>query len=158
MSSNTNKYRFLFAGGGTGGHLFPAIAVAQKILSLKPEAEILFVGTKSKIEGSIVPKLGFNFSSIWISGFSRRFSLKNLLFPFKLIVSLIQSILINMKFKPIVAIGSGGYVSGPAIFGSDIMGAKIILLEQNVYPGVTTRLLEKYAVEIHLSFEGSKKY
>jgi len=158
LSSNTNKYRFLFAGGGTGGHLFPAIAVAQKILSLKPEAEILFVGTKSKIEGSIVPKLGFNFSSIWISGFSRRFSLKNLLFPFKLIVSLIQSILINMKFKPIVAIGSGGYVSGPAIFGSDIMGAKIILLEQNVYPGVTTRLLEKYAEEIHLSFEDSKKY
>ena len=158
MSSNVNKYRFLFAGGGTGGHLFPAIAVAQKILSLKPEAEILFVGTKSKIEGSVVPKLGFKFSSIWVSGFSRSFSFKNILFPFKLIVSIVQSIIINMKFKPKVAIGSGGYVSGPAIFGSDIMGAKIILLEQNVYPGITTRLLEKYAVEIHLSFEGSKKY
>jgi len=158
LGNAANKYRFLFAGGGTGGHLFPAIAVAQKILSIKPEAEILFVGTSSKIEGSVVPKLGFNFSSIWISGFSRSFSFKNILFPFKLIVSLMQSILINMKFKPKVAIGSGGYVSGPAIFGANVMGARIILLEQNVYPGVTTRLLEKYAEEIHLSFEDSKRY
>jgi len=158
LNKDSNKYRFLFAGGGTGGHLFPAVAVAQKILSIKPEAEIMFVGTKSKIEGQVVPKLGFNFKSIWISGFSRKFTLKNILFPIKLLMSLIQSIFINMKFKPKVAIGSGGYVSGPAIFGADVMGAKIILLEQNVYPGVTTRLLEKYAGEIHLSFEDSKKY
>ncbi|MCH7827198.1 MAG: undecaprenyldiphospho-muramoylpentapeptide beta-N-acetylglucosaminyltransferase [Bacteroidetes bacterium] len=158
MSQSSNKYRFLFAGGGTGGHLFPAVAVAQKIMSIKPEAEIMFIGTKSKIEGKIVPKLGFNFKSIWVSGFSRKVTLKNILFPLKLFVSLMQSIIINMKFKPKVAIGSGGYVSGPAIYASDIMGAKIILLEQNIYPGVTNRLLEKYAREIHLSFEESKKY
>jgi len=158
VSQSSNKYRFLFAGGGTGGHLFPAVAVAQKIMSIKPEAEIMFVGTKSKIEGKVVPKLGFNFKSIWVSGFSRKFTLKNILFPLKLIISLVQSIIINIKFRPKVAIGSGGYVSGPAIFGSDVMGAKIILLEQNIYPGVTTRLLEKYAREIHLSFEDSKKY
>ena len=158
MSQSSNKYRFLFAGGGTGGHLFPAVAVAQKILSIKPEAEIMFVGTKSKIEGKVIPKLGFKFKSIWVSGFSRKFTLKNILFPLKLIISLIQSIIINMNFRPKVAIGSGGYVSGPAIFGADVMGAKVILLEQNIYPGVTTRLLERYAGEIHLSFEGSKKY
>lgn len=158
MNQDSNKYKFLFAGGGTGGHLFPAVAVAQKILSIKPEAEIMFIGTKNKIEGSVVPKLGFGFKSIWVSGFSRKFTLKNILFPIKLLVSLIQSIIINMKFRPKVAIGSGGYVSGPAIFGADVMGAKIILLEQNVYPGVTTRLLERYAGEIHLSFEESKKY
>ena len=158
LSQSSNKYRFLFAGGGTGGHLFPAVAVAQKIMLIKPEAEIMFIGTKSKIEGKIIPKLGFNFKSIWVSGFSRRFTLKNILFPLKLFISLIQSIIINMKFKPKVAIGSGGYVSGPAIYASDVMGAKIILLEQNIYPGVTTRLLEKYAREIHLSFEDSKKY
>ena len=158
MSGTENKYRFLFAGGGTGGHLFPAVAVADKIKSLIPEAEILFVGTKSKIEGKVVPELGYKFNSIWIKGFARKFNAENLLFPIKLIVSIIQSVVINMKFQPKVAIGTGGYVSGPAIFGASVMGAKIILLEQNSYPGVTTRLLEKYADEIHISFEDSKKY
>ncbi|MEO8399105.1 MAG: undecaprenyldiphospho-muramoylpentapeptide beta-N-acetylglucosaminyltransferase [Ignavibacteriaceae bacterium] len=158
MKQNKAQYRFLFAGGGTGGHLFPAVAVAEKIKMLLPEAEILFVGTKSKIEGRIIPQLGYKFKSIWIKGFSRKFTLENLLFPIKLVVSIIQSIFINMRFNPHVAIGSGGYVSGPAIFGASISGAKIILLEQNSYPGVTTRLLEKKSKEIHLSFEDSKKY
>ena len=154
----SNNYRFLFAGGGTGGHLFPAVAVAEKIKMLQPDAKILFIGTKSKIEGRVVPKLGYDFKSIWIKGFARKFNTENLLFPIKLVVSGIQSILINMKFKPVVAIGSGGYVSGPAMYGASIMGAKIILLEQNSYPGVTTRLLEKKAEEVHISFEDSKKY
>ncbi len=158
MAKGKAQYRFLFAGGGTGGHLFPAVAVAEKIKSILPEADILFVGTKSKIEGRVVPKLGFKFKSIWIKGFSRKFNLENLLFPLKLIVSIVQSIFINIKFKPQVAIGSGGYVSGPAIYGSSITGAKIILLEQNSYPGITTRLLEKKSKEIHISFEDSKKY
>ncbi|MBA4251206.1 MAG: undecaprenyldiphospho-muramoylpentapeptide beta-N-acetylglucosaminyltransferase [Chlorobiaceae bacterium] len=155
---NEKTYRFLFAGGGTGGHLFPAIAVAEKILELKPQAEILFVGTKNKIEGTVVPKLGYKFKSIWIKGFARKLTFENLLFPLKLIVSLLQSIFINVKFNPKVAIGSGGYVSGPAIWGASVLGAKIILLEQNSYPGITTRLLEKYANEIHLSFDDAKKY
>jgi UDP-N-acetylglucosamine--N-acetylmuramyl-(pentapeptide) pyrophosphoryl-undecaprenol N-acetylglucosamine transferase len=158
MSSKDSRYRFLFAGGGTGGHLYPAIAVADQIKTMKPEAEILFVGTKNKIEGTVVPKLGYRFKSIWIKGFARKFNLENLLFPLKLFVSAIQSLLINISFKPKVAIGSGGYVSGPAIWGASIMGAKIILLEQNSYPGVTTRLLERKAQEIHISFEDSKKY
>jgi UDP-N-acetylglucosamine--N-acetylmuramyl-(pentapeptide) pyrophosphoryl-undecaprenol N-acetylglucosamine transferase len=158
MSSKATQYKVLFAGGGTGGHLFPAIAVAEQIKELKPDTEILFVGTKSKIEGKIVPKLGYKFKSIWIKGFSRKFNFENLLFPLKLLVSVIQSLIINMKFQPRVAIGSGGYVSGPAIFSSSVMGAKIILLEQNSYPGITNRLLERYADEVHISFEDSKKY
>ncbi len=158
MASSKTGYRFLFAGGGTGGHLFPAVAVAEKIKAKIPEADILFVGTKNKIEGRVVPKLGYKFRSIWIKGFSRQFNIENLLFPVKLIVSLFQSIMINMSFRPKVAIGSGGYVSGPAIWGSSVMGAKIILLEQNSYPGVTTRLLEKYADEIHVSYSDSEKY
>lgn len=153
-----NNYKFLFAGGGTAGHLFPLLAVAEKILELKPESDLMFIGTKEKIEGRIVPQLGYKFNSIWIKGFSRKMNLDNLLFPLKLIVSVIQSIGINMKFKPKVAIGGGGYVAGPAIFGASVMGAKILLIEQNSYPGVTTRLLEKYADEIHLSYEDSKKY
>ena len=158
MTTKRKTYRFLFAGGGTGGHLFPAVAVAEKIRSLIPEADILFIGTKSKIEGSVVPELGFQFKPIWIKGFSRKLNFDNFLFPLKLIVSIFQSIFININYKPLVAIGSGGYVSGPAIFGSNLVGAKIILLEQNSYPGVTTRLLERYADEIHISFEDSKKY
>jgi UDP-N-acetylglucosamine--N-acetylmuramyl-(pentapeptide) pyrophosphoryl-undecaprenol N-acetylglucosamine transferase len=158
MKMQRTPYRFLFAGGGTGGHLFPAVAVAEQIRMMVPEAEILFIGTRSKIEGRVVPKLGFKFKSIWIKGFSRKINFENLLFPLKLAVSIIQSVLINIKFRPKVAIGSGGYVSGPAIFGSSLTGAKIILLEQNSYPGITTRLLEKFASEIHISFEDSKKY
>jgi len=153
-----SKYRILFAGGGTGGHLFPAIAVAESIRKLMPEADILFVGNKNKIEGRVVPKLGYNFKSIWIKGFVRRLTFGNLLFPLRLIVSLAQALVINMKFKPNVAIGGGGYVAGPVIWGSKVMGAKIILLEQNSYPGVTTRILAKYADEIHVSYNDSKKY
>lgn len=156
--SNKTKYRFMFAGGGTGGHLFPAIAVAEKIREMIPESEILFIGTKNKIESKVVPSLGFMFKTIWIKGFTRKKISENILFPIKVIVSIIQSIIISIKFKPSVAIGSGGYVSGPAIFGASILGAKILLLEQNSYPGITTRLLEKYADEVHLNFEDSKKY
>jgi len=156
--SKSTSYRFLLAGGGTGGHLYPAVAVAEKIKLLLPEAEILFIGTKSKIEGRVVPQLGYKFKSIWIKGFSRKLKPENILFPLKLVVSVIQSIIINMIYRPKVSIGSGGYVSGPAIFGSSVMGAKIILIEQNSYPGVTTRILERYANEVHLSFEDSKKY
>lgn len=155
MQSN---FRILFAGGGTGGHLFPALAVAESLRKLMPDAAILFVGNKNKIEGRVVPKLGFNFKSIWIKGFARRLSFANLLFPVRLTVSLFQSLIINMKFKPNVAIGSGGYVAGPAIWGAKVMGAKILLLEQNSYPGVTTRILAKYANEIHVSYVDSKKY
>ena len=158
MSNVQTKYRFLFAGGGTGGHLFPAIAVAEQIRELKPEADILFVGTKDKMEGKVVPKLGFKFKSIWIKGFSRKLTLENLLFPLKLLVASMQSLIINISFKPKVAIGSGGYVAGPAVWAASIMGAKVILLEQNSYPGVTTRLLERFADEVHLSFDSSKKY
>lgn len=158
MNSQDRKYKFLFAGGGTGGHLFPAVAVADRIKSIAPESELLFVGTKSKIEGRVVPRLGYKFKSIWIKGFARKFSLENILFPVRLIAALIQSFIINIKFKPDVAVGTGGYVSGPAIFAAYKTGAKVFLLEQNSFPGVTTRLLEKYADEIHLSFEDSKKY
>jgi len=158
VSTANKKYRFLFAGGGTGGHLFPAVAVAQKIKSIMPEAEILFVGTKSKIEGKVVPQLGYKFKPIWIKGFSRKLNMENLLFPVKLTVSILQSLAINMSYRPHVAIGSGGYVSGPAIFGAALTGAKVMLLEQNSFPGVTTKILEKYASEVHVSFENSIKY
>ena len=128
MSKSNSIYRFIFAGGGTGGHLYPAIAVAEQIRLLKPESEILFIGTKDKIESRVVPKLGFNFKTIWISGFARKLTLKNILFPVKVIVSMIQSLIINISMKPRVAIGTGAYVAGPVIWGAAVMGSKIILL------------------------------
>lgn len=158
MSNSNSPYRFLFAAGGTGGHLYPAVAVADEIRKMKPESEILFVGTKDRIEGTVIPKLGYKFKSIWIKGFARKFNWSNLLFPLRLFVSLLQSLVISMKFKPKVAIGTGGYVAGPSLWAANVMGAKIILMESNSYPGITTRLLERYADEVHLSFEISKKY
>ncbi len=158
MKKNYTPYRFLFAAGGTGGHLFPAIAVAEAIRKAKPESEFLFLGTADKLESKIIPSEGFNFKPLWISGFSRQLTLKNIMFPLKLFVSMMQSLVINMKFKPRVAVGAGAYVAGPALWGASIMGSKIILLEQNTYPGITNRLLEKKATEVHLSFEESKKY
>jgi UDP-N-acetylglucosamine--N-acetylmuramyl-(pentapeptide) pyrophosphoryl-undecaprenol N-acetylglucosamine transferase len=158
MKRMNERYRFLFAGGGTGGHLFPAIAIAEAIRELKPESDILFVGNPEKIEGSIVPKMHFQFKKISVRGFNRKMTLKNLMFPVYLIISVIQSLLISMKFKPIVAIGTGGYVAGPSMWAAHVMGSKIILIEPNSYPGITTRLLEKYADEIHISFEYTKKF
>ncbi len=158
LDNNSIKYRYLFAGGGTGGHLYPAIAVAQRIRELQPNSEILFIGTKDKIESRVVPILGFKFKSIVISGFSRQLTMKNILFPIKLAIGMLQSLVINIKFKPQVAIGTGAYVSGPAIWGATFMGAKAVLLEQNSFPGLTNRLLEKRVRKIFLSFEESKKY
>ncbi|MGK9477422.1 undecaprenyldiphospho-muramoylpentapeptide beta-N-acetylglucosaminyltransferase [Melioribacter sp. OK-6-Me] len=154
----SNPYRFAFAAGGTGGHLYPAIAVAQHIKKILPESEILFFGNKNKIESKVVPQYGFEFRDIWISGFYRKFDLRNLMFPVKLAISSLQSLLIMMQFKPRVTIGCGAYVSGPVIWAASVIGSKIILLEQNSYPGITNRLLERMADEIHVAFEESRKY
>ncbi len=153
-----NKYKFLFGAGGTGGHLFPALAVAEKIKELKPQAEILFLGNKNKIEGKTIPKYGFQFKHINVEGFHRGEITRNLLFPFKLLGSVVKSVLISMKFKPRVAVGSGAYVSGPVLWAADFMGAKLILMEQNSYPGITNRLLDRKATVIFTAFEESKKY
>ena len=157
--TNTNyTYRFVFAAGGTAGHITPAIAVAETLKQIKPESEILFIGSKTRMESRIVPKAGFNFKTIWISGFARKFNLQNILFPVKLVASVVKSLFILMKFKPRVAIGSGAFVSGPVIQAASILGVKVVLLEQNSYPGVTNRLLEKKAEQIHITFKDSEQY
>jgi len=97
LTNSKIKYRYLFAGGGTGGHLYPAIAVAQKIRELQPDSDILFIGTKTKIEAKVVPQMNFNFKSIWISGFSRKMNLANILFPLKVIIAMLQALIINIK-------------------------------------------------------------
>lgn len=150
--------RVMITGGGTGGHIFPGIAIADAVKKIEPESDIIFVGTKGKIESRVVPKAGYKFVSIWISGFRRSLDLKNLLFPLKLIVSLIQSFLIIKKFKPDVVVGTGGYVSGPVVFIASLLGVPTLIQEQNSYPGITTRLLSALVDEVHISFEASRKY
>lgn len=149
--------RVLFAGGGTGGHLFPAIAIAEEVKRLRPDAEILFVGTEGKIEARVVPRQGFAFRTIWISGFQRRLKIRNLLVPVKLGVSMIQSYFILRSFKPGAVVGTGGYVSGPVLFMATRMRIPTLIQEQNSVPGETTRLLASRANEVHLTFERSRE-
>ncbi|MCF8412190.1 MAG: undecaprenyldiphospho-muramoylpentapeptide beta-N-acetylglucosaminyltransferase [Melioribacteraceae bacterium] len=158
MKNIDSKYRFLFAGGGTGGHIFPIIAVAEKVRELLPNSEILFVGTANKIESEVVPKAGFNYKSIWISGFIRGEVFQNLMLLLKVPISLIQSFMIVRKLKPGVAVGSGAYVSAPIIKVAALTGSKIVLLEQNYLPGISNKLLQNDASEIHTTFEESIKF
>ncbi|HPN38480.1 MAG TPA: undecaprenyldiphospho-muramoylpentapeptide beta-N-acetylglucosaminyltransferase [Melioribacteraceae bacterium] len=153
-----DSFNFIFAGGGTGGHLFPLVAVAEQIKLNLPNSNIIFAGTKNKIESRVIPSLGYNFIPFSISGMPRKISFKFITFIFKLFFSLIKALIFCIKYKPHVAIGSGAYVSGPVIWAAKITGAKIVLLEQNSFPGITNRLLEKKADKIYISFEDSKKY
>jgi UDP-N-acetylglucosamine--N-acetylmuramyl-(pentapeptide) pyrophosphoryl-undecaprenol N-acetylglucosamine transferase len=148
----------LFAGGGTGGHLFPALAIAGELKALRPGAEILFVGTKHKIEARVVPQHGFGFRTIWISGFHRSLRISNLLFPVKVIVAMMQAFSILREFRPDVAVGTGGYVSGPMLFASTLRRIPTLIQEQNSFPGETTRFLAKRVDEVHITFEQSRKY
>lgn len=149
--------RILIAGGGTGGHVYPAIATIEA-LKKRGDFEFLYVGGKDGIETRIVPQYGIAFQAIWVSGFQRYLTWRNLLFPLKLKVSLVQSWQILRKFKPAVAIGTGGYVSGPVLYMAAKMGCPVLIEEQDVYPGVTTRLLAKYARRICLAFEDARRY
>jgi len=153
-----NKVKFIFAGGGTGGHLFPAVAIAEEIKMLLPQSEIMFIGNRNKIEGKIVPQYGYEFKNININGFSRKINFSNLIFPFKLLVAILKSLFYILKFKPKAVIGTGGYVSGPVLWSANLLGITTILQDHNSYPGVTTRLLAKNAKEIHLAFDDAKKY
>jgi UDP-N-acetylglucosamine--N-acetylmuramyl-(pentapeptide) pyrophosphoryl-undecaprenol N-acetylglucosamine transferase len=147
------RLNIVFAGGGTGGHLFPGLAIADEVRRSTPGAEITFIGTRKKIEARVVPQYGFRFEAIWISGFRRRWTVDNLLFPLKVMVSMVQSFLLMWKLKPRVVVGTGGYVCGPPLLAASLLGIPTLIQEQNSYPGVTTRLLAARAKEVHLSFE-----
>jgi UDP-N-acetylglucosamine--N-acetylmuramyl-(pentapeptide) pyrophosphoryl-undecaprenol N-acetylglucosamine transferase len=152
------KLNILFAGGGTGGHLFPAIAIADEIRKIRPDATITFVGTRDRIEARVVPVHGYKFVSIWISGFRRKWTLEHLLFPVKLMVALAQSFIIISRSRPNVVVGTGGYVCGPVVFVATLLGKPTLLQEQNSHPGVTTRLLAPRVSEVHLTFDLSRQF
>jgi len=154
----TSAPNILLAGGGTGGHLFPALAIADEIKRLEPNATFLFLGTKGKIEARVVPQRGYAFRTIWISGFHRRLTIDNLLFPLKVIVSLIQSLFVIRQFKPDVVVGTGGYVCGPILFMASLLGIPTVIHESNSYPGVTTRLLAARVSTVFIAFEEARRW
>jgi len=146
----------LFAGGGTGGHLFPALAIAEEVTCMRPGTRISFAGTADRIEARIVPPLGYAFFTIWISGFRRRLSLQTILVPLKIAVSLVQSAMLLRRTRPQAVVGTGGYVCGPVVYMASVMGIPTVIQEQNSYPGVTTRLLASRATRVYLTFEETR--
>jgi UDP-N-acetylglucosamine--N-acetylmuramyl-(pentapeptide) pyrophosphoryl-undecaprenol N-acetylglucosamine transferase len=158
MDVQPRQCSVVFAGGGTGGHLFPAIAIADEIRSIRPDVVITFVGTRGRIEERIVPERGYPFVTVWISGLRRALAVENLLFPLKVVVSVAQSYRLLRALKPDAVVGTGGYVCGPVVFAATLMGIPTMLQEQNSYPGITTRLLSHRVNEVHLSFPSSRQY
>jgi UDP-N-acetylglucosamine--N-acetylmuramyl-(pentapeptide) pyrophosphoryl-undecaprenol N-acetylglucosamine transferase len=158
MGGNMSQLRVLVSGGGTGGHIFPAIAIANAIKEIHPDAEFLFVGAQGKMEMEKVPAAGFKIEGLWISGFSRSLNLSNLMFPFKLISSMLKAAKIVKKFKPDVAIGTGGFASGPTLRVASQKGVPCLIQEQNSFPGVTNRILSGKAKKICVAYDGMEKY
>ena len=152
------QYKIIISGGGTGGHIFPAISLGLGFKKRYPDSNILFVGASDKMEMEIVPKYNFKIKGLWISGFQRSFSFKNLIFPLKLIYSLIESFFIIRKFKPDIVIGTGGFASGPLLLISQILKIPNVIQEQNSYPGFTNKILSKQAKIVFVAFDGMKKY
>ena len=135
--------KVLLSGGGTGGHVYPAIAIANKIKEENPDAEILFVGTEKGIESEIVPKYGYELKTVTVQGFKRKIDLDNVKRVFKLFKGLEQSRKVVKKFKPDIVIGTGGYVSGPVLFNAAMSKVPTVVHEQNSFPGVTNKILAK---------------
>ena len=154
----SQTYKILISGGGTGGHIFPAIAIANGLKKRLKHVEILFVGAKGRMEMEKVPMAGYQIQGLWISGFQRRLTLKNLSVPVKLAKSLLKARRIVSTFNPDAAVGTGGYASAPLLKAAAGKKVPTLILEQNSYPGVTNRLLGKSVDKVCTAYEGMEKY
>ncbi|WP_395049041.1 undecaprenyldiphospho-muramoylpentapeptide beta-N-acetylglucosaminyltransferase [Flavobacterium sp.] len=152
------KLKFILSGGGTGGHIYPAVAIANELKSRFPDAEFLFVGAKDKMEMQKVPQAGYKIEGLWIAGLQRKLTLQNAMFPFKLIDSLWKSRKIIKKFKPNVVIGTGGFASGPLLQMANMLNIPTVIQEQNSYPGITNKLLSKKANKICVAYENLERF
>lgn len=150
--------RLIVSGGGTGGHIFPAIAIADAFKRRHPDAEILFVGAKGRMEMERVPKAGYPIEGLWISGFKRELSFDNLSFPFKLISSLCKAKKILKRFKPDVVVGVGGFASGPIMRKATKLNIPVVIQEQNSFPGVTNKIVAPKAAKICVAYENMEKW
>ena len=152
------KLKFILSGGGTGGHIYPAIAIANELKMRFPDCEILFVGANNKMEMQKVPQAGYKIIGLWIAGIQRRLTLDNSLFPVKLITSLLKSRTIIGDFKPNVVIGTGGFASGPLLRVAAIAGIPTLIQEQNSYPGITNKWLSRKANKICVAYENLEQF
>lgn len=150
--------KFILSGGGTGGHIYPAIAIANALREKYPEAEFLFVGAKDKMEMQKVPQAGYEIKGLWIAGLQRRLTLDNALFPVKLMSSMVSAAQIVRSFKPDVVIGTGGFASGPLLQMASNAGIPTVVQEQNSYPGITNKMLSKKAAKICVAYEGLERF
>lgn len=150
--------RYMISGGGTGGHIYPAIAIAEELQLRFPDAKFLFVGAKHKMEMQKVPEAGFKIEGLWISGIQRKLNLTNLMFPFKLISSMLKARTLIKRFKPTAVIGTGGFASGPLLKVASILKIPTLIQEQNAYAGITNKWLAKDADSICVAYEGMQKF
>jgi len=150
--------KVLFAGGGTGGHLFPAIAIAREVTRLDPSGQIEFVGTRYGIEYGMKERIGYPLSLIAMRGLARKVSLSLLAFPFRFVASIMQAMRICGRFRPDVVVGTGGYVSGPVIIAASIKGIPRAMQEQNSYPGLVTRQLASRADVVFIAYKKAQEY
>ena len=151
-------HKVIISGGGTGGHIYPAIAIANAIKELEPQTEILFVGANGKMEMEKVPAAGYKIKGLDVVGFQRKLTLKNLAFPFKLIKSLLAAKQIVKDFNPDIAVGVGGYASGPTLKMTERLNKPTLLQEQNSYAGVTNKLLAKKANTICVAYDNMDRF
>jgi UDP-N-acetylglucosamine--N-acetylmuramyl-(pentapeptide) pyrophosphoryl-undecaprenol N-acetylglucosamine transferase len=158
LKKKNSPYRIILSGGGTGGHIFPAIAIANELRNLDPGLEILFVGAKGKMEMDKVPRAGYNIVGLPVSAFHRGLSAKNLLFPFRLFASLVKAAGVVRNFRPDLVIGTGGFASGPVLRVAARKGIPTLIQEQNSFPGVTNRLLAKKAECICVAYPGMDRW
>ena len=152
------KLKFILSGGGTGGHIYPAIAIANELKLRFPDAEFLFVGAKDKMEMQKVPQAGYKIKGLWIAGLQRKLTLQNLMFPLKLTSSLWASRKIIKAFQPNVVIGTGGFASGPLLQMANMLKIPTLIQEQNSYPGITNKLLSKKANAICVAYENLERF
>ena len=152
------QFKFIISGGGTGGHIYPAISISNELKLRYPNSKIVFVGARDRMEMQIVPKHGFEIIGLWISGFTRSLSLKNLIFPIKLLASLLRSLFIIKNNKPDVVIGTGGFASGPILYIASLFGIPTLIQEQNSYPGITNKILAKRASKICVAYDNLDRF
>src|SRR6201996_1647102 len=150
--------RIIISGGGTGGHIFPAIAIANALKQLDPASEILFVGANGRMEMEKVPAAGYKIIGLDIQGIQRKSVWKNIMLPFKLLMSLIKAVGIINEFKPNAAVGVGGYASGPLLYAASLKGVPYLIQEQNSYAGITNKRLGGKAKKICVAFDGMEQF
>lgn len=151
-------YRLIISGGGTGGHIFPAIAIANEFRERHPDADILFVGAQGKMEMTRVPDAGYRIIGLWISGLQRTLTWKNLLFPVKLVVSYVRAAAVVRKFNPHAVIGTGGYASGPIMMAATRLGYPAVIQEQNSFAGLANKQVASKVKRVCVAYNGMEKY